>query len=437
VVIYFIGIALLNFALGFALAAWQVYRAEFAIPPAAAPSEAATPVEPAPAAVAEEPVEEIAPPAAVEPPPPPPPEPPAEWGMTLEEAFGPALALEVMEYRSRLLGLVERASQSSDVATAHALMAEFGALNKTWAASSAAARTRLEECRDMVEDCRVWAERLIASLGRMEPPPETMSQLLSMARDEAGPGADCQGVIQDASALIEESQTLRDLQYEARLAVLQWSGNLDSASPELLRDPQTGMHNRLGLDAVHRHWLLQHPRDPWSVAVIDIDHFSELNRRLGAAVGDRVLTAFGSLVDDLLRKDSGFDRAGRCGADDFVLFLGDTTLDSAVNAVERIRQTIEASSFELPSEKVKLTVSIGVAAGSGREILADALADALEAARQAKEEGGNCTATHTEFGAQVEESRPFEIRGREVRVEAGAPALPGPQIPLAKNDEKD
>ena len=290
------------------------------------------------------------------------------------------LGLEAMEYRRRLLEILERSSPSSDVATAHTLMAEFGALNKTWSASSAAARTRLEECREMVEDCRVWAERLIASLNRMEPSPETMSLLLTMVRDEAAPGADCERLIQDAIVLIEEAQMLRDLQCEVRLAVLQWSGNLESASPEQLRHPQTGMHNRLGLEVVHRHWLLLHPRKLWSVAVLDIDDFGELNRRLGWALGDRMLAAFGSLLDDLLRKESGFDRAGRCGADTFVVFLGDTTLESAVNAVERIRQTIEASSFAVDGEEEKLTVSVGVAAGSGREILADALSDALEAA---------------------------------------------------------
>jgi diguanylate cyclase (GGDEF)-like protein len=232
------------------------------------------------------------------------------------------------------------------------------------------------------------------------------------------------------------AQTLRDLQYEARLAVLQWSGNFDSAPPEQLRDPQTGLHNRLGLEVVHRQWVQQHPRDPWSVAVLDIDGFAELNRQYGVTGGDRLLVAFAALVDDLLRKDSGFDRAGRYGGDSFVLFLGDTTLESAVNAVERIRQMVEASSFHLDGEELKLTVSIGVACGSGREILADVLCDAIEGAREAADEGGNRTARHTEYGPQTEAARPYEIRGRAIHVDARLPKW-GPQIPLAETRKKD
>jgi diguanylate cyclase (GGDEF)-like protein len=239
-----------------------------------------------------------------------------------------------------------------------------------------------------------------------------------MMGDDAGPRAACRRVMDEGLQLLEEAQTLRDVQYEARLAVLQWCGNLDSASPEQLRDPQTGLLNRLGLETVHCNWMLQHPRTSWSVAVLDIDGFVEINRRFGPWVGDRLLAAFGHLVDDLLRKDSGFDRAGRYGSDGFVLFLGDTALESAINAAERIRQMIESSTFALEDEELNLTVSVGVSAGSGREILADVLCDAMEAAREAKEEGGNRTARHTEFGPQIEPARPYDIRGRVIRIDA-------------------
>jgi diguanylate cyclase (GGDEF)-like protein len=138
---------------------------------------------------------------------------------------------------------------------------------------------------------------------------------------------------------------------------------------------------------------------------------------LGVASGDRILAAFGGLADDLLRKDRGYDRAGRGPADSFIVFLGDTDAENAVSVAERMRQTIAASSFALDTEEVKLTVSMGVACGDEDQPLGQALSRAAQAARCAREQGGNRTCRHADAGPQLETPRPYQVKGRVVKVE--------------------
>jgi len=158
-------------------------------------------------------------------------------------------------------------------------------------------------------------------------------------------------------------------------------------------DDLTGTFNR-------RHFmeLLQDERErshrtrqPYSVALFDLDHFKTINDRFGHPAGDAVLRDFCTLVQAHMRVT---DRFARWGGEEFVLLMPVTTpVESASLAVERIRSAVAShdwsSTSALPAH-VRVTVSAGVATCMADESVETLLARADAALYQAKDAGRNC-----------------------------------------------
>ncbi len=86
-------------------------------------------------------------------------------------------------------------------------------------------------------------------------------------------------------------------------------------------------------------------QEPYSIAMVDIDHFKRFNDTYGHDTGDQVLR----LVASSLARITGGGQAYRCGGEEFaILFPGKTTSD-VVSHLEQLRTTIEASEFRMRS----------------------------------------------------------------------------------------
>ncbi|WP_062379959.1 diguanylate cyclase [Pseudomonas abietaniphila] len=93
-----------------------------------------------------------------------------------------------------------------------------------------------------------------------------------------------------------------------------------------------------------------------SVALIDIDHFKNINDTYGHIIGDNVLKQLSSVLSAGLRES---DLAGRYGGDEFCVILPDTTLAQATDVLERLRRTVhEHTHSVLPDLKVSLSIGI-------------------------------------------------------------------------------
>ena len=100
------------------------------------------------------------------------------------------------------------------------------------------------------------------------------------------------------------------------------------------RDPLTGFYNRRALEETLPLILndaLHHQR-PVSVAMIDLDHFKEINDNHGHVFGDSVLTAFARHLSQMSRKN---DLLYRMGGEEFLAVLPDTTPQEATDVVNR------------------------------------------------------------------------------------------------------
>jgi diguanylate cyclase (GGDEF)-like protein len=139
-----------------------------------------------------------------------------------------------------------------------------------------------------------------------------------------------------------------------------------------------------------------------SVVFLDLDRFKRVNDEYGHLVGSQVLRELGALLESSVRS---IDTVARYGGDEFTLVLVDTGLEGAMQVAERIRHTVEATSFGAGRGlDLRLTASLGVAAFPAHGVTRESLLDGSDKAMyRGKSLGRNrvCSA-----GELDEDSRP-------------------------------
>lgn len=123
-----------------------------------------------------------------------------------------------------------------------------------------------------------------------------------------------------------------------------------------------------------------------SIALIDLDWFKRINDTYGHPTGDEVLRTFAIAVFANIR---GIDRFGRFGGEEFLLVLPDTSHDTAVRILERLRAIIADLDWRALSPGMRVTLSAGIATLRPDENTDTILARADRALYQAKARGRN------------------------------------------------
>ncbi len=125
-------------------------------------------------------------------------------------------------------------------------------------------------------------------------------------------------------------------------------------------DPLTGVCNRGTFDRALRQSLQRagNVGSPLSLVLFDIDHFKSVNDNFGHPAGDAVLVAFSKAITDQVRED---DVVGRYGGEEFAVILPGAGEAVATSVAERVRIATSRLRFPNPAERVKVTVSAGVA----------------------------------------------------------------------------
>jgi diguanylate cyclase (GGDEF)-like protein len=153
-------------------------------------------------------------------------------------------------------------------------------------------------------------------------------------------------------------------------------------------DYLTGVHNR-------RHFMERAEQElsrahrygsPLSMLMLDIDHFKQINDRYGHKVGDIVLKAVADLCHATFRD---VDILGRLGGEEFAVLLPETDQHFAVDAAERLRETITNARIPLAEGlPVTFSVSIGVSSLSSPDDNIDVLLSLADKALYAAKESG-------------------------------------------------
>ena len=162
-------------------------------------------------------------------------------------------------------------------------------------------------------------------------------------------------------------------------------------------DGLTQIYNRFGIDQVMSSLLERklegeldknEPPVRYSLVVLDLDLFRQVNDPRGHDSGDRVLKDAAALIAHNLRDG---DYLGRWGGEEFVVVLPATGKEEALALAEKIRQAIASAVFE-PENPLSITVSIGVGERHGDEDFASTFKRVDGALYSAKISGRNrCT----------------------------------------------
>lgn len=154
-------------------------------------------------------------------------------------------------------------------------------------------------------------------------------------------------------------------------------------------DTLTGLLNRRAMQEALEQQLQRSRRlgEPFSVLMLDADHFKAINDAQGHAAGDRALQHLGTLLAAQMRD---IDRVGRWGGEEFVVLLPGTPLARAHEVAERLCERVQALPTRWQDQAVPLTLSAGASQWSGGgEELAALLARADAALYRAKAAGRN------------------------------------------------
>lgn len=158
-------------------------------------------------------------------------------------------------------------------------------------------------------------------------------------------------------------------------------------------DALTGAWNRRMLEIVatsefHR---ARRVKRPFSLAVLDIDHFKRVNDQFGHEAGNDALFGFAAMFRNIMRKE---DWLFRIGGEEFAAILIGADADAATEALERFRREVANRDFAVSEGRFRMTASGAVVAAADAEgtpvaTLPQLLEKADKALYQAKREGRN------------------------------------------------
>ena len=158
----------------------------------------------------------------------------------------------------------------------------------------------------------------------------------------------------------------------------------------MTRDGLTGLMTHASIkEALEAEWQAsRRTARPFSVVMLDIDHFKAVNDQYGHAVGDLVISSVGTFLRQHFRAT---DRLGRYGGEEFALVLPGCTAEKAVQLVDELREAFAGIRFFGNGRHFYCTLSAGV---TDSDQFPDALPDTLiekadHALYDAKDSGRN------------------------------------------------
>jgi diguanylate cyclase len=156
------------------------------------------------------------------------------------------------------------------------------------------------------------------------------------------------------------------------------------------RDTLTGAENRVGMVTKLREQLefVKRRVQPCSIALMDLDHFKDVNDRAGHLTGDQVLSGAVRHIKDHLRP---YDRVFRYGGEEFLIVLPNTNLQTGRDIIERIRVGLSTIAVtQEAGEPLIVTASFGLTSLDPDITIEESMDRADKAMYAAKAAGRNC-----------------------------------------------
>ena len=240
----------------------------------------------------------------------------------------------------------------------------------------------------VLSSLELLASELAADVNEHRERMEDISDELALDHDEPAGGI--------AVAVGEIMDTTAKMQQRIQTAEKRMNDQADQLAKQSLlaqTDELTGLSNRRSFDRDCNRAgnEFQTSKKPFSVLMIDVDHFKTINDSHGHQAGDGVLRQLGDYLRAVVRTS---DIAARYGGEEFSILLHGIGLERAKEAAEKIRRNIEARQFVVGNQSLQITISVGVSSTLPGESSDQIVHRADAALYCAKEAGRNKTYWH-------------------------------------------
>ena len=245
---------------------------------------------------------------------------------------------------------------------------------------------------------------------------------------------DPQSLAAALAKLVDANERLEHELASAKERLEDQARQIEAHAFEARTDALTRLSNRRAFDdeLVRRFDEFQRQGRPFSLVMIDLDHFKQFNDRNGHPAGDEVLRGIAAV---LRRSTRTMDLLARYGGEEFAVIMPGAVLEDAKSAAERIRGAIADAAFRYDGKSFQVTVSVGVAELQSGENASRLVRRADEALYAAKTAGRNVVWYHAGRvclavpGAGGDESPAATTSGSSAATSAAPKTVPRPTRP--------
>jgi diguanylate cyclase (GGDEF)-like protein len=198
-------------------------------------------------------------------------------------------------------------------------------------------------------------------------------------------------VIERTAELQEEIVQRKTIQAEREKLIEELTAARDALHFKATHDQLTSQWNRATILQRLEHELIRTNREgtPMALAIMDIDHFKQVNDSYGHLAGDSVLRAVAKRIGSVVRP---YDSVGRYGGEEFLVVLPGCNRHRAWQVAERLRLSFSKVPIRTREGVFRITMSLGVTpveGGKARNVNS-VIRSADEALYRAKNRGRNC-----------------------------------------------
>jgi len=143
--------------------------------------------------------------------------------------------------------------------------------------------------------------------------------------------------------------------FELAEPVLQTKLLMEKLQEKSLKDPMTGLYNRRFLDNYMEHEIIT--KQQFSVMMLDVDFFKQVNDTHGHDVGDHVIVGLSEVIKNNIK---GSDLAIRYGGEEFTVILFDIPVEKVESIAQNIRKEFSKRTFKGNNETFSKTLSVGI-----------------------------------------------------------------------------
>jgi diguanylate cyclase len=241
-----------------------------------------------------------------------------------------------------------------------------------------------EDARETLGKLRELAGRVAQQVDEHTHKVEEISDELAALDDPAE-----EDVLVSVSKLINVNEQMKQQLQAAEDRLQAQARQIESHAVEARTDPLTQVANRRALEDELRRCVEDNTRlgKPFSVMIIDVDHFKRFNDTHGHLAGDEVLRG----VARVLRKNfAESNLVARYGGEEFAIVFPAATLNSVKETAERARLAVASARFRYEGRELRVTSSAGIAELAVGETESALVKRADEALYASKHAGRNC-----------------------------------------------